>query len=47
MQEVELVLEKLKTLAVNVKMFFRGCEDFGSILETRLGWMCLLWGLSG
>lgn len=29
-----LVLVKLKTLAVNFKMFFRGHEDFGSILET-------------
>lgn len=30
-----LVLVKLKTLVVNVKMFFRGHEDFGSILEAR------------
>lgn len=31
-----LVLVKLKSLAltVNVKMFFRGYEDFGSVLET-------------
>lgn len=39
-----LVLEKLKTLAVNVKMFFRGCEDFGSILETEDWVGCACYG---